>query len=210
MASAAGGLMCTVVWLGRYLTARSLKWLSTRVPGSFPSQPLGIKNSTEAEPGDPVGLTHQVLGELVEVPHILFFPTVFSRKRLESLAIRPLSIKANNNRRVSVSPHLPGALPSLPCSQWYCIHMWESRTNPFVSPKSPADIQHPCSPRPQGTSSRHQAHKLTLESSPSSRPNFLLLVGSSSFACEFPTPQTAPHQGDFCIPFSEATVVTEN
>lgn len=75
MASTAGSLICACLcnW-DTLLPVPSGGWFSKRASGNLSSQPLGIRNSTEAEPGNlwllPVGLTHHVLGKLVDISHI--------------------------------------------------------------------------------------------------------------------------------------------
>lgn len=84
MASTAGSLICACLYdWGTLLPGPFGGWFSKRASGNLSSKRLGIRNSTEAEPGNlwllPVGLTHQVLGKLVDVSPIRLSPTAFSR-----------------------------------------------------------------------------------------------------------------------------------
>lgn len=84
MASTAGSLICTCLcYWDTLLPVPSSDWFSTRASSNLSSQPLGIRNSTEAEPGNlwllPVGLTHHVLGKLVGISPIPHSPIAFSR-----------------------------------------------------------------------------------------------------------------------------------
>lgn len=84
MASTAGSLICACLcdW-DTLLPVPSSGWFSTKASGNLPSQPIGIRNSTEAKPGNlwllPVGLTHQVLGKLVDISPIRLSSIAFSR-----------------------------------------------------------------------------------------------------------------------------------